>query len=845
MQEYLILEHDPNKGASLDLAFQPQGGAKTIWESKQHELIIHGPAETGKEQPITSLVYTPMGKKMLGNVSVGDSVLTPDGASAKVVGVYPQGFKDVYLFTFSDGATTLAGLEHLWEIWYKQNSSRNGVSGTYSFSKILTTKELLDRKLTIGNSPTAPSRYWVQKPILEFNPQPVPLDPYALGVLIAEGSLTSDTIRFTSIDQQLIENVNDVLAPIGYGLVAATQQPDNIDIRINKGSAETSMHHIIVKLGLAKGSHAKFIPDLYKYNSQTVRWNLLQGLFDGDGSVHGTGKTTSATYATVSERLADDVIEVVRSLGVRASKNIVPYGKDSFLGRDGGSYFSIQVLGDSGERFFRLDRKRVKCLPRAREVPLKLRSIELEKTVETVCIEIDHPKHLYVTDHVIPTHNTRGCLEKVNGLAWKYPGMQAVIVRKTYASLKSSVLQTFERQVLGAWDSDSKVFDASLTPVKKYGGEQPQFYDYPNRSRIWVGGLDKASRILSSERDIIYVNQCEELTHEDWQILLTRATGRAANMPYAQVLGDANPGPATHWILERGKLGHTKLVQSRHEDNPTLFDILTKELTPQGMITMRILDSLVGVLYKRLKLGLWVSAEGVVYEEFSQDVHIVDSFELPASWPRYITIDFGYSNPFCCLWFAESPEGDFYMYREIYRSQILVEYHAQAIRYLSGATTTLSEDNPYFHIIRHSKRSSAPENIVGGISDHDSEGAATLERYGVFTVNAFKPITRGIEEVKRRLMIRGDGKTGLYFFRDALAHEPDPYLVEGRKPQGTIDEFEVYVYPKTSDGRPVKEVPVQLFNHGVDATRYLLATLFCAPIEVVEAVYSPVVIATY
>lgn len=443
------------------------------------------------------------------------------------------------------------------------------------------------------------------------------------------------------------------------------------------------------------------------------------------------------------------------------------------------------------------------------------------------------------------TGKTRVCLEKINALAWKYPGTQAVIVRKTYASLKGSVLQTYERHVLGAWDQDSKMFDASLTPVEKYGGEAPQFYDYPNGSRIWVGGLDKASRILSSERDIIYVNQCEELSHEDWQILLTRATGRARNMPYAQVLGDANPGPATHWILERGKLGHTKLVQSRHEDNPTLFNPETGKMTKQGIITMRILDSLVGVLNKRLRRGLWVSAEGVVYEEFNQDIHVIDPIELPASWPRFITVDFGYSNPFVCSWWCESPTGDFYMYREIYHSQILVEHHARAIRYLSGAAKSITSKSPYFHIIRHSKRAKSPENVVGGISDHDSEDAATLEAHGVYTVNAFKSVSRGIEEVKKRLKVRDDERAGIYFFRDSLAHEIDPLLVEGHRPQTTVDEMDSYIYPKAADGRPVKEIPVQLYNHGVDAMRYLLATLFCAPVEVVETVYAPTVIANY
>ncbi len=443
------------------------------------------------------------------------------------------------------------------------------------------------------------------------------------------------------------------------------------------------------------------------------------------------------------------------------------------------------------------------------------------------------------------TGKTRGCLEKLNAFCWKYPGVQCVIGRKTFSSLKSTVLQTFERHVLQAWDPEYQVFDNKLTPVEKYGGEQPQFYSYPNKSRIWLGGLDKASRILSAERDMIYINQCEELTLDDWQTLMTRATGRAGGAPYAQMLGDCNPGPATHWILARAKAGSMKLIKSVHRDNPTLYDPDTAELTKQGHITMGILDSLVGILHKRLRLGIWASAEGIVYEDYDQDIHLIDSFPIPEDWKRFIVIDFGYTNPFVCQWWAEAPGGDFYMYREIYHSQILAEFHAEAIRYLSGFSTQLSHDNPYVHMIRHSLRSQAPEQIVGGIADHDAEDAATLERYGVYTVRAFKSISIGIEEVRRRLKIRGDGNTGIHFFRDALAHEPDDLLIEKHQPMQTIDELPIYSYPKIMEGRTVKENPIDLHNHGMDCKRYLFATLFCAPVEVSQAVYDKVVLATY
>jgi hypothetical protein len=222
------------------------------------------------------------------------------------------------------------------------------------------------------------------------------------------------------------------------------------------------------------------------------------------------------------------------------------------------------------------------------------------------------------------TGKTYGCLHWLDACMWKYPGAQAAIVRKTYNSAIASVVQTYERKVLGA-----------NSPVRPYGGDRPQWYDYPNHSRVWVGGMDNPGKVLSSERDIIYANQAEELTLDDWETLRTRATGRAGNMPYARSVGDCNPGPPQHWILQRERDGRLRVLHSRHEDNPSLYDDHAA-LTDQGRATMAVLDSLTGVRYQRLRLGLWVSAEGTVYE--LKDAHLGDDLFQPDK-PTQLAVD--------------------------------------------------------------------------------------------------------------------------------------------------------------------------------------------------------------
>lgn len=386
------------------------------------------------------------------------------------------------------------------------------------------------------------------------------------------------------------------------------------------------------------------------------------------------------------------------------------------------------------------------------------------------------------------TGKTRTALEKLDTCMWLFPGAQGAIVRKTRQSMTGSVLSTYEKKVL-----------VPSCGVKPHGGTHPEWYDYPNGSRIWIGGMDNPTKVLSSERDIIYFNQAEEAMLQDWETLTTRATGRAGNMPYAQVIGDCNPDVPTHWIKMREQAGTLRMFESRHEDNPTLFDVETGEMTAQGRRTISVLDNLTGVRKKRLRHGLWVAAEGQVYEEFDPAVHLVNRFDIPAEWPRYWVIDFGYTNPFVWQAYAMDPDGRLWRYREIYMTGKLVEDHAR-------------------DILRVAEGEPRPQAVV---CDHDAEGRATLERHlGMSTTPASKAIITGIQAVQPRLRTAGDGLPRLFFVRDSLV-ERDPALVEKRLPTCTEEEFPGYVW-NTGGGRRKGEEPVDKDNHGMDTVRYMV-----------------------
>ncbi|MBK8260282.1 MAG: terminase [Nannocystis sp.] len=381
-------------------------------------------------------------------------------------------------------------------------------------------------------------------------------------------------------------------------------------------------------------------------------------------------------------------------------------------------------------------------------------------------------------------------LHKMNAVMCKYPNARGLMLRKTYRSLIESACITFEREVLANPPGHPDC------PIDRAGGSNPTAYEYPNGSRIVLGGMDNPSKLLSSAWDMIGVPQAEELTESEWGSLTRPITGRAGNVQHPQIVGDANPGPPTHWILHRPSL---TVLHSRHEDNPTLFDPATGEITERGKKTMAVLDALPGVLYQRGRLGKWVSAEGQVYDDFDRAIHLIDSFPIPSDWTRYWAVDFGYTNPFAWGEFAVDHDGRLYLVREIYRTRRLVEDHAR-------------------HILAITHGSPQPQALI---CDTDAEDRATLERHlNVRTIAADKAISTGIQAVQMRLKKAGDGRPRLYIMRDALV-ERDEALAAAHRPVCTLDEFEVYVWPKGRDGSSLKEAPVKEFDHGLDRLRYM------------------------
>lgn len=391
------------------------------------------------------------------------------------------------------------------------------------------------------------------------------------------------------------------------------------------------------------------------------------------------------------------------------------------------------------------------------------------------------------------TGKTFACILKAHAICGTVAGAQGAIVRKAYNSLVGSVVKTYLR-----------IVQPEKRGIQIFGGEKPERFIYPNGSTIWMGGMDNPSRVLSSERDFIYVNQAEELKLDDWETLVTRCTGRGAVIQHAQLYGDANPAGSMHWIRKRaaeiaadGK-PKLRLIPTVHADNPSLY---TREgiLTEQGQRSLAALDNLTGVRRKRLLEGIWATAEGAVYDMFDStpetgNVRVRSPREM-RRW--FLAIDEGYTNPAVILLIGEDGDGRHHCFREFYKRGILQAdlvfqaglWFKNPVNYAHSATG----ENYSYGVTSQCERAAVDESAAGLIAD--------LNNAGISAIGAKGRVLDGIGLVQNRVKKQPDGWP---------RYTIDPCCTNH------INEFESYIW------KPEKDVPEKENDHTMDAYRYLL-----------------------
>ena len=356
-------------------------------------------AGSGKAQPLYSKVLTPNGYITMGEVRVGTEVIGEDGKPHKVLGVFPQGKKPVYELTFSDGTKCRCSDEHLWTVKIKDRKKWE----TVALRDIIDANDLTRKFKSRGKFYNKHNyKIPIASPIQFNSHYDVPIDPWLLGVLIGDGGLTNNTIRFSNSEIDIVSRVELIVNNYNCKMKHIVNYDYNI---VGNGVRKNELLANLRLMGLInKRAENKFIPDIYKYGSIDIRLGLLQGLIDTDGYVNNS----QINYYTSSKTLADDVMFLVQSLGGTCSCNkhkaFYTYKGEKKQGLDN---YELYIKLPSNLIPFTSKKHSVKFnINRNTDVYRYIHNIEFIGEEECQCIYIDSVNHLYITDNMIVTHNT-------------------------------------------------------------------------------------------------------------------------------------------------------------------------------------------------------------------------------------------------------------------------------------------------------------------------------------------------------------------------------------------------------------------------------------------------------
>lgn len=423
-----------------------------------------------------------------------------------------------------------------------------------------------------------------------------------------------------------------------------------------------------------------------------------------------------------------------------------------------------------------------------------------------------------------------GC-EKGYLLNMMYPGNRGLIVRKHFSDVRTSTIQqTLLEEVIPESHIPENGHNKGNHEISHRTGQTDDNGD-PVLSEIHYHGLDSGSntsdddlprKIGSTAYGWIFVDEGTELTEGEWAQLQgrlrykgKRQAGKFYKVPIRQIFSATNPESPNHWMYKEffeRENGHA--IKMNVQENPYVPDEYVE----------RMRRNLSGIYYERYFEGKWVGSEGIIYDEYDPEIHVIEPSDLPDGWEVangrhydneefentvftsppsdyrvYRTIDFGYRNPFVCLWIARSPDDTLYVFRQIYKSNELVEDLATEIQQYTNHDWVVEQT----------------------YADHDAESHEVLKRNGVYASNATKDVAAGIQEVKTKFDTDQRGEAQLYFVRGSRIHPPDSNLVIDDKPTKMRDEILDYKW-RDSDQ---EDRPRKVDDHGVDALRYAIYTM--------------------
>ena len=671
----------------ITVDYNPTPRQRIFHTTTANTVLYGGAAGGGKELDITTPIPTARGFVRMGEISVGDLVFGLDGKTHKVLTCSPIREHVGYRFVFDDGSEIVCNDEHLWFTYTASDMQklerrtdeyrarrrftrpskatyRKGVKFAQAIAErnrkyrtavsdepIGSVKSAQEIVETLRTKSGRSNHAIPVAKALELPEKTLPLDPYLLGLWLGDGTSTSGS--FTSAD-----GLEKAFADAGF---KATKWKHKYMYGIE------GLKRVLCDMGLNGNKH---IPFEYLWAAEWQRLALLQGLMDTDGNCNRNG---TAEFTNMNKQLIDGAAFLIRSLGMKCR---VTAGRAKLNGIDCGEKYRIKFTPTVP--VFRLERKLERQKHEFRPT-LKYRYLVKAERVEQTrmrCISIDSEDHLYLAgENLVPTHNSFCIVMDAYMRALRTPGFTGVIVRRTYPELEQNDIAIAQKE-----------YSRELC---KYNSTRHE-YTFTNGSKIIFRHCNSSADIYTFQGlqlDAVYFDELTQFTYEMYDYITTRARTVKGKSIFPIVRAGSNPGGLGHgWVkamfVDAGEYG--KLIPKK---------VYSKAINKTRVVTTQYIPSLVTdnpyigeeyifqleqkpeALRKALLYGNWDAFEGQVFTEWKDDpahyrdrlfTHVIEPFEIPLNWPRYMSFDHGYTKPFSCGWWAIGPDGCAYRYREWY-----------------------------------------------------------------------------------------------------------------------------------------------------------------------------------
>jgi hypothetical protein len=343
----------------------------------------------GKALPVGCIVDTPSGPRRWSDVKLGDSLFASDGAPTIVTATHHFRKLPIYRVAFDDGSFADVSSGHLWNVRGRQER-RNGLEEW----RTLETIQMLEMGVTRPNGAARAKQWEIPiQGIAQFEAREIDIHPYLVGIWLGDGS--KGVPRYCKPYPEIAEKIRG----LGYEIT---------DCAGGKTKYIRDVSHLFREGVFLCGSHDRYIPDDYKFNTIENRMALFCGLCDTDGEVHASG---SIGYSSTSKRLAEDMIWLARSLGCKAMMH--PAIKKGWYPDEHGERVECRdcwrVTINAPFNPFTLEHRKVAYKPsEPRYLKRWIESIEYLCEDDGMCVTVGANDGLYLTNDFIVTHNSAG-----------------------------------------------------------------------------------------------------------------------------------------------------------------------------------------------------------------------------------------------------------------------------------------------------------------------------------------------------------------------------------------------------------------------------------------------------